>query len=358
MTITDEIKQICAEIAEKIPQISGGGGTPSLAQIIKRTDLRNWYQHIINHYSYDYDENYEETLNAELMESIEYPPYTQDITDFSNFANGSIYHPMAMQLYDLGVRVKKFSGTLDTSNGTNFYRMFWLCADTEDVGELSDTSNGTNFEGMFNGCSALKSVPSLDLRNATTATSMFESCLALTSIPPLDLSNLTIALYMFYNCRKLKSVQLLNTNKCWNMMYMFSSCLEMESISSLDFRNVTNANSMFSSCNALTNLDIKNIKVNLQIGSGSSWGHLLTVDSLVNTIYECRDTGSTKTLTVGSANLAKLANVYVKLIDITDEMRAEDDLIDEKKPFEVCESTDEGAMLITNYVGLKNWKLA
>ena len=39
-------------------------------------------------------------------------------------------------------------------------------------------------------------------------------------------------------------------------------------------------------------------------------------------------------------------------------MRAEDDLIDEKYPFARCESTDEGATLITDYISVKNWKLA
>lgn len=107
----------------------------------------------------------------------------------------------------------------------------------------------------------------------------------------------------------------------------------------------------------MVNCYLRNIKTNLQVGSGTSYGHLLTLDSLTHLIYELRDTGSLKTLTVGSANLEKLANVYVKTVDITDEMRAEDDLIDEKLPFVVCESTDEGAMLIIDYAVFKNWDI-
>lgn len=288
MTITDEIKQICAEIAEKLPQLSGGGGVkPSLAEIAGRTDLAYWYQYLMSGYYYTVDEETrEEIFIAETKESVNYPQYTQDITDFSKFTQGFCDSYVYGNIVDCSLQTKKFSGTLDTSNGTKFYRMFLLCNKTEDFGNLSDTSKGTNFSYMFYGCSSLTTTPTLDLRNANSIS------------------------YMLNNCSK------------------------------------------------LTNLYVKNIKANLQIGYHSSWGHLLTVDSLVNTIYECRDTGSIKTLTVGSANLSKLANVYVKLIDITDEMRAEDDLIDEKLPFEVCESTDEGAMLIANYVGLKNWKLA
>ena len=386
MAITDEIKQICAEIAEKLPQISGGGGgtTPSFAQITKRTSLRHWYQYLIDNYYFEMnEETYEETLVAETMESIEYPLYTQDITDFSYFANGSVSHTnVGGYLEECGFRVKKFCGTLDTSSGTNFQGMFWLCGHTEDVGELTNTSNGTNFYAMFQGCSALKSVPTLDTSNGTDFSNMFNGCMALTSMPPLDTSSGTNFAFMFNGCNALTSISLLDTSNGTNFAYMFNGCNALTSISPLDTSNGTSFDGIFNCCEALTSIPpidvsngtrfsssfynckaittitIKNIKANLMVGSGTSYGHLLSVDSLIGLIYECRNTGSTKTLTVGSANLSKLANVYVKLIDITDEMRAEDGFIDQKKPFEVCESTDDGAMLITNYVGLKNWKLA
>lgn len=138
---------------------------------------------------------------------------------------------------------------------------------------------------------------------------------------------------------------------------MFVNCTSLTTVPLFDIRKVTSMSSMFVNCRKLTDCYLRNIKANLQVGSGTSYGHLLTLDSLIHLIKELRDTGSSKTLTVGSANLEKLANVYVRTITITDEMRVEDDLIDEKLPFEVCESTDEGATLITNYVSAKHWVL-
>ena len=52
---------------------------------------------------------------------------------------------------------------------------------------------------------------------------------------------------------------------------------------------------------------------------------------------------------MGTANTAKLADTYVKLL--------EDDGTG-KYPFELCESTVEGAMTITDYCLYKNWQLA
>jgi len=139
---------------------------------------------------------------------------------------------------------------------------------------------------------------------------------------------------------------------------MLSRCEALVNVPSYDLRSATTLSDMFRNCVALTECRIKNIGAKLQVGSGSTYGHLLTVESLVHMIGELRTKTSSTTFTIGTTNLEKLANVYVRTIEITDEMRAEDDLIDEKLPFEVCESTDEGATLITDYVGFKNWELA
>ena len=162
---------------------------------------------------------------------------------------------------------------------------------------------------------------------------------------------------LFYNCTSLTTVPLFDTSKVTDMNSMFYGCTSLTTVPLFDTSKVTNMSSMFDRCTSLTECWLRNIKTTLQVGSGTSYGHLLTLDSLIHLIYECRDTGSLKTLTVGTANLEKLANVYVRTIPITDEMRAEDAYIDEKLPFEVCESTDEGAMLIVDYAVEKNWSI-
>ena len=131
------------------------------------------------------------------------------------------------------------------------------------------------------------------------------------------------------------------------MSYMFTGCKNLTTIPQMDISSATNVSGMFSDCTKLTNLDLRNIKTSLQIGSGTSWGHLLTVDSLVNTIKELLTQTSYKTLTMGTANLEKIANLYCKIIDDTDP----------KKTMELCESTEEGAMTLTDYAQLKKWSI-
>jgi surface protein len=214
---------------------------------------------------------------------------------------------------------------------------------------------------MFRYCASLESIPLLNTSQATNFSNMFYACKKIKVLPAIDTSKGNLLEYFCHSCISLEEFLGFNTRNATYFNGMFYSCENLVSVE-LDMRNATSATSIFTGNESLTNLVLKNIKTNVQIGKGSNeynaWGTLLTVDSLVNTCYELRDTGSQKTLTMGSANLEKLANVYVREIPITDAMREADDLIDEKLPFERCESTDEGATLISDYVLLKNWKLA
>ena len=234
--------------------------------------------------------------------------------------------------------------------------LFYFCASLTTVPEF-DTSHVSTMASMFCRCSSLTTVPKFNTSKVTSMSSMFDNCSSLTTVPEFDTSKVTNMSSMLCHCRSLTTVPKFDTSKVTMMTSMLEGCVSLTTVPEFDMRNVSSVNSMFNNCNSLMNCNIRNIKTSIQVGSGTTYGHLLTIDSLIHLIYECRNMGSMKTLTVGTANLEKLANVYVKTIEITDTMREEDDLVDAKLPFEVCESTDEGAMLISNYILEKNWQL-
>ena len=189
-----------------------------------------------------------------------------------------------------------------------------------------------------------------DTSNVTDMSNMFNYCESLTTIPLLDTSKVTNMRNMFNYCRELITIPLLDTSKVTNMQSMFSFCRQLTTIPQLDIINVDSVSDIFDGCWNLTYLKLLNVKISLQIGSGTSWGFLIEKDCLIQIISELiKPSSGTRTLTMGTANKEKIADTYVKLL--------EDDGTG-KYPFEVCASTDEGAMTIEAYCTYKSWKLA
>lgn len=192
--------------------------------------------------------------------------------------------------------------------------------------------------------------------NAKSVYKIFEGS-HLVTIPPFDISKVTSLSCAFRLCTRLVDAPMLDTKHIQDFGNVFNQNTFIGKIPAWDVRSGTNFASAFNSSLSMTEIWFKNIKSNIQVASGAIWGHNLTLESLIHLIRELRDTGELLTFTVGIVNLEKLKDIYVKTVEITDEMRAEDDLIDEKLPFVVCESTDEGATLITEYALFKNWQI-
>lgn len=190
-------------------------------------------------------------------------------------------------------------------------------------------------------------------KNIKDGNTMFGNCALLEDLPTLNTSNMTNLQTFISGCPKLKRVAPLDTSKATNLAYFSSGSYAIEEYQGLDMRSCTRIFGF--EYKNLKKAVIKNIKTGLQIGNSYTNG--LSTENLISLISELLTAETAQNFTIGSVYLGKLANVYVRLIEITDEMREKDDLIDEKLPFEVCESTDDGAMLITSYVNFKNWEL-
>lgn len=352
--------------AEKIEAIETGGGEDMLQA---RVDETNSCYYLFSNYGGTrvYIDKLD-TSNVTTMANMFYNCSKLQGVNVSNFSTTNVID-MSNMFFSCGELQELDLSSFDTSNVTTMTSMFQGCKKLTSLDVSSfDTSNVTNVNQMFNNCNALTK---LDLRNFDTKklTSfyyMFSLCKQLVelNLSSFNTTNVSNFQNMFTQCNALATINLssFDTRKGTNFSYMFQACYALtDIIGDINLILATNVSGIFDACRALTNVTLKNIKVNLQLGSGTSWGHLLSLDSLTNAINELWNmTGSTaKTLTIGSTNLEKLANVYVKLVTITDEMRAEDEYIDNKLPFIVCESTDEGAMLILDYArNLKNWNIS
>ena len=250
---------------------------------------------------------------------------------------------------------------LDTSNVTSFKETFAYTSLTT-VPTL-DISSAYKLSSTFRSCGTIKEASLKNMHKINQCTDLtyaFNGCTQLKAITGLDLTYVKTLDLTFYQCYSLVEFIHPESSSCTSFGSAFARCSRLETVI-LDTSASTNFSTMFNGCTNLTNLTLKTIKKNIAIGSGTSYGQLLTLDSLINTIKELWDYSSGTTtykLTMGTTNLEKIADVYVKLIDVTDEMIADDPYIANKKPCVVCESTDEGAMTITEYATSKMWQLA
>jgi surface protein len=250
-----------------------------------------------------------------------------------------------------------FAKNLDTSNVTNMTSMFYKSTNLTAIPFSLDTSNVTKMGNMFAYCEKLQTIPQLNTSNVTDMVNMFQNCEALQAIPELDMSKVTSGTSMFAGCSLLEEVPPLNTIKMTSFSSFFLYCENLKTIRELNMINCTSSSAtmnFLNNCKKLENLTLLNIKIALQIGNGTTWGHLITLDSLIGIVKELINAGSSRTLTMGSANLEKIANTYVKFTDSSQTTIA----TGTKGDVVLCESTDEGAMLLSDYATLKRWTLA
>lgn len=243
----------------------------------------------------------------------------------------------------------------DTENVEYMTAMFRFATSLTDPPNLN-TSNVIDMGYMF-ASTAITETPKYDFSKVRNIRDAFSSCKNLVTVNQMSLPNAVTIVNLFNSCSSIEYIpEILDTTNVDNAGGICYGCTKLETFDGFDMTKITSHNqtSNFVGCVNLKNIKLKNIKVNITIGSGdgtgdSDYGTMLTVESLVGIIAELINVNAARTLTVGTANLEKLSSVYIKLLD---------DDGSGKLPFEVCEQSDDGAILITDYIVLKNWAIA
>jgi len=180
----------------------------------------------------------------------------------------------------------KDSGVIDMSN------MFNLCEAIQGV-PLFNTQAVTNMTGMFNSCTSLKSVPLFNTQAVTAMNFMFAECTSLKSVPLFNMQTVTNLSSMFSSCSTIQSVKLTNLQSAVNVSSMFSSCFSMQEVDlTLNSQLVPSTNSMFSNCTSLSRLKLSGLA-----NSFSVTGCKLSANAL-NELYASLPTVSSATVVV------------------------------------------------------------
>ena len=201
---------------------------------------------------------------------------------------------------------------VDLINALNLRNLFNGCASLTSV-TLPDGfgQNATNIMSLFTSCTSLTSVTLPDGfgQNATSVDSFFYNCTSLTSVTLPDgfgqkTSSMT---YMFYNCSKLTSVNLPDGfgQNAQTAISTFNGCTSLTSVTLPDGfgQNATITAGLFNNCTSLTTITGNpRFKVSLDLSICTQ----LTHDSLMVVINGLQEVTTAQTLTLGTANLAKL----------------------------------------------------
>lgn len=167
-----------------------------------------------------------------------------------------------------GVTIAGIQGTLEPSNVTS---LKGLLDATKRCSELFYNYDGTSVAGL---------IAYDDTSDVTTMYGMFSNCSKLTTIPLLNSSNVITMEQMFWGCSKLTTIPQLDTSNVGNMYRMFNGCTNLKSIL------------------------MTGMKVNFDISASTQFER----SDLVTILNNLATVTTTKTLTMGATNLAKLTD--------------------------------------------------
>lgn len=169
---------------------------------------------------------------------------------------------------------------LDATKSAQYLFYTYAGSSVDDLIQYNDTENVTKMAYMFQGCSSLTTIPLINTSKVTHMSYMFSYCSNLTEIPQFNTSNVNFMNNMFAYCDRLTTIPQLDTSKVTNMTYMFNGCSNLNSIL------------------------MTNIGADLDISASTKFER----SDLLIILNNLKIVTSSKTLTMGATNLAKLTD--------------------------------------------------
>lgn len=168
-------------------------------------------------------------------------------------------------------------------------------------------------------------------------------------LPTFDTtSNLAYFYNFFAYNQSATALPLVDTSKGTTFQGLCRNCPKLEYIPAYNLSGGNTFDGAFSYCGSLKSILCYGMKASFNI----SWSTLLEEQALVTIGSNCQVVTTTRTLTLGNTLKAKVASIYVKKtgVELYEGITCD--------PCVICESTDEGAMLFTEYMNGKGWTLA
>lgn len=206
-------------------------------------------------------------------------------------------------------KVTTFDGIInysDTENLSDFSNFFQHCYDLVSSPNINTDNATKSMSYMFSNCSHITSIQSLNTNNITSMYQMFAYCSYLTTIPNLNTSKVTNMNGMFNYCLRLTSVPNLDTKAVTDMSYMFATCKNLTVIPELDASSCEQFDRIFYECPNLTEIHMRGMRASFDISPSTKFTRDALVE-ILNNLGTPRYSWS-KTLTMGSTNLAKLTD--------------------------------------------------
>ena len=95
---------------------------------------------------------------------------------------------------------------LDATKSCYYLFINYKGTSIDDLIQPNDTENVTNMSSMCSYCDNLTTIPQLNTSKVTSIDAIFYNCSKLTTIPALDVSKVKYATNSFNNCSNLKSI--------------------------------------------------------------------------------------------------------------------------------------------------------